>query len=145
MTNKTVDTRFGQIMLRRWFFQNNEPGEPGMAPLDLGLFAGRMTPALTEVVGRLAAAPLAPTPQPACRPSADKSSQAKAVPPKLPKNPATELTAPFVHDAADRLDSRVQLTSDGLKIYVDAEHISTSYVERQNLTMRMSPSAIASP
>lgn len=57
MTNKTIDTRFGQITLRRWFFQNVEPGEPGMAPLDLrlGLFAGRMTPALAEVVGRLAA------------------------------------------------------------------------------------------
>lgn len=57
MTNKTLDTRFGQITLRRWFYQNTEAGEPGMAPLDLrlGLFAGRMTPALAEVVGRLAA------------------------------------------------------------------------------------------
>lgn len=57
MTNKTVDTRFGQITLRRWFYQSTEPGEPGIAPLDLrlGLYAGRMTPAVTEVVGRLAA------------------------------------------------------------------------------------------
>jgi hypothetical protein len=57
MTNKTLDTRFGQITLRRWFFQNVQSGEPGLAPLDLrlGLFGGRMTPALSEVVGRLAA------------------------------------------------------------------------------------------
>jgi len=57
MTNKTIDTRFGQITLRRWFFQSIEPGEPGIAPLDLrlGLCAGRMTPAVAEVVGRLAA------------------------------------------------------------------------------------------
>jgi hypothetical protein len=57
MTSKTIDTRFGQVTLQRWFFQNVEPGEPGLAPLDLrlGLFGGRMTPALAEVVGRLAA------------------------------------------------------------------------------------------
>jgi len=57
MTNKTIDTRFGQITLRRWFFQNTAAGEPGIAPLDLrlGLFGGRMTPALAEVTGRLAA------------------------------------------------------------------------------------------
>jgi len=56
-TNKSIDTRFGQITLCRWFFQNSEPGAAGIAPLDLrlGLFAGRMTPALTEVVGRLQA------------------------------------------------------------------------------------------
>jgi len=56
-TNKTLDTRFGQITLRRWFFQNRAVGEPGIAPLDLrlGLFAGRMTPAVAEVTGRLAA------------------------------------------------------------------------------------------
>ena len=57
MTNKTIDTRFGQIALRRWFYQSAEPGEPGIAPLDLrlGLCAGRMTPAVAEVVGRLVA------------------------------------------------------------------------------------------
>lgn len=57
MTNKTIDTRFGPITLRRWFYQNTVPGEPGTAPLDLrlGLFGGRMTPAAAEAAGRLAA------------------------------------------------------------------------------------------
>ncbi|TWT38926.1 hypothetical protein [Blastopirellula retiformator] len=57
MTQKTIDTRFGQITFRRWFFQNVESGEAGIAPLDLrlGLFAGRMTPAAAEFAGRLAA------------------------------------------------------------------------------------------
>jgi hypothetical protein len=56
-TKKTIDTRFGQVTLQRWFFQNTERGAEGIAPLDLrlGLFAGRMTPALAEVVGRLQA------------------------------------------------------------------------------------------
>jgi hypothetical protein len=57
MTRKTIDTRFGQITLGRWFFQNSVTGEAGIAPLDLrlGLFGGRMTPATAEVTGRLAA------------------------------------------------------------------------------------------
>lgn len=56
-TNKNIDTRFGSISLERWFYQANTAGVPGIAPLDirLGLFAGRMTPATTEVTGRLAA------------------------------------------------------------------------------------------
>lgn len=56
-TRKTIDTRFGAVTLWRWFYQNNQAGEPGVAPLDvrLGLVAGRMTPAVAEVTGRLSA------------------------------------------------------------------------------------------
>lgn len=56
-TNKLIDTRFGAVTINRWFYQNTLPGAKGFSPLDvrLGLFAGRMTPALTEVIGRLAA------------------------------------------------------------------------------------------
>ena len=70
----------------------------------------------------------------------------------------------FMSDLADRMSQRIQITTDGLKAYHDAaevafganvgfaqlssetriiqgdpgkRHISTSYVERQNLTMRM--------
>jgi len=56
-TLNTIDTRFGPISFQRWFFQNTQPKSPGIAPLDvrLGIIAGRMTPALAEVTGRLAA------------------------------------------------------------------------------------------
>jgi hypothetical protein len=56
-TKKNIDTRFGVITIERWFYQNTRAGSPGIAPLDvrLGLFAARMTPALAEVTGRLAA------------------------------------------------------------------------------------------
>lgn len=56
-TPNTVDTRFGPITFLRWFYQNTQPGSAGIAPLDvrLGIIANRMTPALAEVTGRLAA------------------------------------------------------------------------------------------
>ena len=56
-TNKNIDTRFGPISLRRWFYQAQTAGVSGIAPLDirLGLLAGRMTPAVAEVTGRLVA------------------------------------------------------------------------------------------
>lgn len=56
-TNKNIDTRFGCVSLKRWFYQAEALGVPGLAPLDvrLGLIAGRMTPALAEVTGRLVA------------------------------------------------------------------------------------------
>jgi hypothetical protein len=56
-TPKNIDTRFGVITVERWFYQNTQAEMPGIAPLDvrLGLFADRMTPALAEVTGRLAA------------------------------------------------------------------------------------------
>ena len=56
-TTNTIDTRFGVISFDRWYFQNTQPGSPGIAPLDvrLGIVAKRMTPALAEVTGRLAA------------------------------------------------------------------------------------------
>ncbi len=56
-TNKNIDTRFGPVSVQRWFYQANTAGVPGIAPLDvrLGLVAGRMTPAVAEVTGRLVA------------------------------------------------------------------------------------------
>ena len=56
-TNKNIDTRFGPVRVKRWFYQANTTGAAGMAPLDvrLGLVAGRMTPAVAEVTGRLLA------------------------------------------------------------------------------------------
>lgn len=56
-TTNSIDTRFGSITFERWFFQNTQRESPGIAPLDvrLGIVAKRMTPALAEVTGRLAA------------------------------------------------------------------------------------------
>ncbi len=56
-TSSSIDTRFGPITYQRWFFQNTQANSPGLAPLDvrLGVMAKRMTPALAEVTGRLAA------------------------------------------------------------------------------------------
>ena len=56
-TANTIDTRFGPISYERWYFQNTQARTPGIAPLDvrLGIVAGRMSPALAEVTGRLAA------------------------------------------------------------------------------------------
>ena len=111
----------------------------------------------------------------------------KIVPSWLVADRSAEAARKFISDLAGRLTSRVQVTSDGLKLYVDAveqafgsdvdfaqlvkhygspeskpeqhryspavctgaekivrtgnpdvKHISTSYVERANLTMRMS-------
>lgn len=56
-TTNAIDTRFGPISFDRWFYQNTQSESPGIAPLDvrLGIVAKRMTPALAEVTGRLAA------------------------------------------------------------------------------------------
>ncbi len=56
-TKKNIDTRFGVVSIKRWFYQNTQAKSPGIAPLDvrLGLFGDRLTPALAEVTGRLAA------------------------------------------------------------------------------------------
>jgi len=56
-TKNKVDTRFGSISFDRWYFQNTQSESSGIAPLDvrLGIVAKRMTPALAEVTGRLAA------------------------------------------------------------------------------------------
>lgn len=56
-TTNTIDTRFGAISFERWYYQNTQSESMGVAPLDvrLGIVAKRMTPALAEVTGRLAA------------------------------------------------------------------------------------------
>jgi IS1 family transposase len=111
-------------------------------------------------------------------------AQTKLVPSFMTGNRDAQSAKMFIDDLAGRLASRVQLTSDGLKVYLEAiegafgceidyamlvktyessqtetryspavctsceskpvmghpdpKHISTSFVERQNLTMRMS-------
>jgi hypothetical protein len=56
-TSNSIDSQFGPITFERWFYQNTQKGSPGLAPLDvrLGIVANRVTPALAEVTGRLAA------------------------------------------------------------------------------------------
>ena len=56
-TQRCWDTLFGPVAVRRWWYQNTEPGEPGCAPLELalGVGAAAVTPALAERLGRLMA------------------------------------------------------------------------------------------
>ena len=56
-TPTTVATLFGKVSLRRFIYQAVEAGEAGIFPLQiaLGITAGRATPALADVVGRLLA------------------------------------------------------------------------------------------
>jgi hypothetical protein len=53
-TPASVATRFGTIVLRSFYYLNEEPGEPGLHPLwvRLGIGAGVATPALLERVAR---------------------------------------------------------------------------------------------
>lgn len=110
-------------------------------------------------------------------------AQTKLVPSFMVGNRDAQSARMFIDDLASRLANRIQLTTDGLKVYVDAvedslgceidysilskifkssqeevryspaecvgierktvmgnpdpEHVSTSYIERQNLSMRM--------
>ncbi len=110
-------------------------------------------------------------------------AQTKLVPSFMVGNRDSQSARMFIDDLASRLASRIQLTTDGLKVYVDAvedsfgceidysilskiykssqeevryspaecvgierktimgnpdpEHVSTSYIERQNLSMRI--------
>ena len=56
-TQRSWDTLFGPVAVRRWWYRNTEPGEPGCAPLELalGVGAAAVTPALAERLGRLMA------------------------------------------------------------------------------------------
>ena len=53
-TTRLVATCFGSIMLRSFYYLNEEDGEPGLHPLHvcLGIGAGMATPALAERVAR---------------------------------------------------------------------------------------------
>lgn len=55
--SQTLHTRLGTIRYRRWYFQTRDAWYHGIAPLDvrLGVVGGRFSPALAEVIGRLAA------------------------------------------------------------------------------------------
>lgn len=75
----------------------------------------------------------------------------KLVPSWLVGNRDAKTAQAFIQDLSGRLKNKIQLTSDDHKTYLeavenvfgvvsddpDANKISTSYVERQNLTMRM--------
>jgi hypothetical protein len=54
-TPATIATRFGTMVLRSFYYLNEEDGEPGLHPLwlHLGIGAGAATPALLEQVGRM--------------------------------------------------------------------------------------------
>lgn len=78
-------------------------------------------------------------------------ADSKLVPSFMVGNRNAEMARAFMEDLASRLSHRVQFATDGLRAYLDAvvgafgikgnpdeAHISTSYVEQQNLTMRMS-------
>jgi hypothetical protein len=55
-TPALIASRFGTMVLRSFYYLNEEDGEPGLHPLwlHLGIGAGAATPALLERVGRLA-------------------------------------------------------------------------------------------
>lgn len=55
--NQILHTRLGTVRYQRWYFQTNDTWYCGMAPLDfrLGVVGSRYSPALAEVIGRLAA------------------------------------------------------------------------------------------
>lgn len=58
-TPASIATRFGAIVLRSFYYLNDEDGEPGWHPLglQLGIGAGAATPALLERVARLSVDP----------------------------------------------------------------------------------------
>jgi hypothetical protein len=63
-TLQVLHTRLGTVRYRRWYFQTSDTWYRGLAPLDVrlgvvdvrrGFTTGRLSPALADVVGRLAA------------------------------------------------------------------------------------------